>query len=185
MRTFKEILKILVNFLNENNIPYMIVGATTLSLHGTPRTTLDIDVIIMLKEENINKFADYLTKNDFFAYPEEIIEALNERSHVTIIDKESAFRIDLKGIYSKFDQESFDRKQKLKIEDLEIWVNSAEDAIISKLSYGSEQDLNDIKGILLRQENLDMSYITQKSKEMKTYPKLIKLLNEIKQRELK
>ena len=45
--------------------------------------------------------------------------------------------------------------------------------------------LNDIKGIISQCKELDMNYIRSRSKEMKTYPKLVKLLNEIKQRKLK
>jgi hypothetical protein len=45
----QELLKNLSACLEENGIPYMITGSIASSLHGEPRSTHDIDVIVQMK----------------------------------------------------------------------------------------------------------------------------------------
>lgn len=186
MRDLYDIVKLVSSFLNKNNIPYMFVGAVSSIYYGHSRSTADIDLILMLGDK-IDQFVEFLNKNNFETDIEDIQSALSEKSHFTVLDKEnfSGLRLDCKGIYTEFDISSFSRRKKFKFDDAEVYISSPEDTILCKLDFGSEKDLNDIKGIISQYKEIDMDYITQKSKEMKTYPKLVKLLNEIKQRQLK
>ncbi|MFA6290242.1 MAG: nucleotidyl transferase AbiEii/AbiGii toxin family protein [Victivallales bacterium] len=47
--------------LAESGIEFVIVGGAALSLHGISRTTLDIDIKISSKEDNIRKLINALT----------------------------------------------------------------------------------------------------------------------------
>jgi hypothetical protein len=42
----EEALGIVIDKLNEQRIPYMIVGSFASNLHGVPRTTHDADLVI-------------------------------------------------------------------------------------------------------------------------------------------
>lgn len=183
MRTYRQILKLVADFLNKNNIPYMVVGAVSTSIYGEPRTSADIDIVVKL-EGNVGQFVKFLRDDDFSISTDDIREALKEKSHFTVFDNKSVYRLDIKGVYTELDKQSFGRRVKKRIDDLEIWMNSAEDAVLFKLMFGSEQDLNDARSILLRQKNLDMDYLNKKSKELKVDDKLSKLLKEIKQKRL-
>lgn len=44
------------NELNKNNIRYVLVGGLAVNLHGIPRSTFDIDIIIALDNNNIEQF---------------------------------------------------------------------------------------------------------------------------------
>ena len=186
MRDLYDIVKLVSNFLNKNDIPYMFVGAVSAVYYGHSRSTADIDLILVLGEK-IGKFVEFLNQNNFETDIDDLKSALSEKSHFTVLDKEnfSGLRLDCKGVYTEFDKSSFNRKKKFKFGDIDVYISSPEDTILCKLDFGSEKDLNDIKGIISQCKDIDMNYIISKSKEMKTYPKLVKLLNEIKQRELK
>ncbi len=41
--------------LNKNNVRYLVVGGVAVNLHGIPRMTYDLDLMIGLDEENIHK----------------------------------------------------------------------------------------------------------------------------------
>src|SRR3989344_9096813 len=110
-----DILKLITGYLNNGDIPYMIVGGITLAYHGLPRTTEDIDILIFLEEHKIKKFADFMEKNDFLIDEEEIKTALKEKSHFSVFDNRSIFRIDIKGVYDDFGREFFFLKKKKKI----------------------------------------------------------------------
>nr|MBA4405241.1 hypothetical protein [Nanoarchaeum sp.] len=181
MRTYKEILKSVSSFLNKNNISYMIVGAVSIAIYGEPRTSADIDIIIQL-EGNVGKFVEFLRDNKFSITTNDVEEALKEKTHFSVFDNKSVYRLDIKDVYTEFDKQSFERRVKKRIDNLEIWVNSPEDAVLSKLMFGSEQDLNDARSILLRQRNLDMDYLGKMSKALKVSDKLSKLLEEIKEK---
>ena len=186
MRDIYDIVKLVSDFLNKNDITYMFVGEASAIYYGHSRSTADIDLILMLGDK-IDKFVEFLNKNNFETDIEDIESALSENSHFTVLDKDnfSGLRLDCKGVYTEFDKSSFNRKKKFKFDDIDVYISSPEDTILCKLDFGSEKDLNDIKGIISQCKELDMNYIRSRSKEMKTYPKLVKLLNEIKQRKLK
>jgi len=47
--------------LNEAGIDYLVVGGLAVNLHGVPRMTYDIDLMILLEHDNILKLIDKLT----------------------------------------------------------------------------------------------------------------------------
>jgi len=60
-----EVLKIVTSRLNEANIPYMISGSIAANYYTIPRMTRDIDVVIGLKQGDIDKFTS-LFEDDFY-----------------------------------------------------------------------------------------------------------------------
>ncbi len=180
MRDFYDVVKLTVGFLNGNKIPYMVVGAVSVAVWGAPRTSQDIDIIIHLKDDDIKKFADFCKNNKLSVDEEEIKQAFEERSHFTVFDDESTYRLDLKGIYNDFDRISFSRRRKVEFRDFVLWINSPEDCILAKLLFGSLQDLNDAKTILLRQKGkLDMRYVKEQARHFKLLGKLDSLTSSL------
>jgi predicted nucleotidyltransferase len=47
--------------LNKQNIDYLVVGGLAVNLHGVPRMTYDIDLMILLQAENVRKLVEKLT----------------------------------------------------------------------------------------------------------------------------
>ncbi len=183
MRKFNEIIELTANYLNSEKIPYMFVGAIAVGYYGIPRTTQDVDIVVLIHKDKIQNFADYFQSNDFYCPADDIKMAFEEKSHFGAFDNQSPFRIDLKGIYSDFDQQSFLRRVQVESFNKDIWLCTPEDAIISKLMYGSPKDILDAKGILLRLKNkLDYDYLTKYSKVYKVseaYRKIIKGVSKI------
>lgn len=52
----KDLLHRISQILEENGIPYMLSGSVALGLYTVARTTRDIDIVIDLKESDIEKF---------------------------------------------------------------------------------------------------------------------------------
>lgn len=50
---FFEILRVLENI----DAPYMIIGAFAAALYGTTRVTYDIDIVVDLQEQHIQKLS--------------------------------------------------------------------------------------------------------------------------------
>lgn len=180
MRKFEEIIETIAEFLNLEKIPYMFVGAIAIGYYGIPRTTQDIDIVLVIPPDKIQRFAEYFQSKDFYCQAEDIKAAFIEKSHFGIFDNQSPFRIDVKGIYSEFDQQSFLRRVQVESFGRKIWLCTPEDAIISKLMYGSPNDILDAKGILLRQKDtLDYDYLAKYSKVYKVDGDYRRIIQEV------
>jgi len=163
MRSIEEILKLVCTFLNEEKVPYVVVGGLAVLFYGIPRTTMDIDIIIEMDMPQVWKFVEFLKGNDFFADEEDIKMAFADKSHASIEDKTSMIRLDIKGIYGENDRLTLKRRRKVSLADFKLYIASSEDTIANKLLFGSEQDIKDAEGIYARQfDNLDMAYLTDR-----------------------
>jgi hypothetical protein len=165
MRTIEQILDIVCDFLNKNSIDYVIVGGFAVLFYGNPRTTMDIDYVIQLEDENIPVLAKFLQENGFHADEYDMRAALREKSHCTVEDKETMFRLDIKGVYSEMDERALRNKRKVDLNDIAVWIASPEDTIVNKLVFAREQDIKDALGILVRQyDTIDMDYLEKTTK---------------------
>ncbi len=167
MREIDEILSLVCGFLGRARIGYVMVGGLVVNFHGLSRTTMDIDLILQIKEEDTPKLAEFLSRNDFFASAEGLRRALKERFHCIVQDKRSMFRLDIKGICNEMDKRTFERRTSFKYKGTDIYIASPEDIIANKLVFGSEQDLKDAEGIFVRQlGKLNLEYLEEICREM-------------------
>ena len=62
--TLTDQLKRIVQFLNKQKIDYALAGGLAFSALVEPRATMDIDLVVMVKEKQLNHFKDLL-KQEF------------------------------------------------------------------------------------------------------------------------
>ncbi len=173
--SFENFIKKAIRALNESKLRYAIIGGIAAIFYGRPRTTLDLDIVILLKKEKIEDLCKSLMKHGFEVEKKDIEEAFQKKIHTSIFFKGSPYRIDLKGVYSSLDKASISKRKKVKIFGEKAWIERAEDVIVAKLVYGSEQDLNDAKAILLNQK-LNKKYLFKRAKEENVFKKLKQLM---------
>jgi len=51
--------------LQEGGVRYVLVGGTAVILHGVPRTTADLDIVIDLEEANVGRLVEAMTRLGF------------------------------------------------------------------------------------------------------------------------
>jgi hypothetical protein len=160
MDDFSEILQLVSSYLNERGIDHVFVGGIAVMYHGVPRTTVDIDILIDIDNEEIAPFSSFLKSEGFNASSEDIRAALNERSHTTVFYEDSLLRLDIQGINTEFDRLTLERSIKANLLNTEIPIGSAEDTLVNKILFQGEQDLRDALGIFERNRgHLDLDYI--------------------------
>ncbi len=174
-----NILRIIVTRLSKANIPYMLTGSIATNFYATPRMTRDVDVIIELRETNIDCLHNLFEK-DFYVDSDMILSAVKSNGMFNMIHYESVYKIDF--IIRKDDKyriEEFKRRKRMKLEDMEIYVVSPEDLILSKLYWAressSELQLGDVKNLLKSVEKLDEDYL----KEWTRYLKIEELFRKV------
>lgn len=176
MREIQDLATAVARFLNKEKIKYAFVGGLAISAWGEPRTTRDVDVIMMIGQKHVHSLINFLKRSGFEASEEDAETALSEKSHFSVFDRNSEYWLDIKGVYGERDEMALKRRRKVKLGGTFIFLASPEDAILSKLEFGSERDLSDIKGIILRQgKKLDEKYLSAESRRSGTLPKYLKI----------
>lgn len=160
-----EVLKLVCNRLDLAEIPYMLTGSFASHFYAVPRMTRDIDIVIEILKPELHKFF-HLFKDDFYVVSNSIAEAIENEGMFNIIHNESIFKVDfIIRKDSSYRHAEFQRRRKLKLGDLESWVVSPEDLILSKLFWAkdslSELQLRDVRNLLSANKNLDNDYIAK------------------------
>lgn len=168
-----EIVKALepvIKILDESGINYFIGGSIASSAYGIARATLDVDMIVQLKQIQADILVEKLS-SEYYIDAEMITNAIKDKSSFNIIHLESMLKMaffisqDL-----AFDLKSFERKTQNNLdesdESIKIYLSSAEDIILSKLNWfnlsnqTSEKQWQDIMGVIkVQKNNLDKEYL--------------------------
>ncbi len=161
-----ELVKTTVEVLDSLGIPYALTGSIASSFYGEPRSTHDIDVIVVLRLSDVEKLARSFDPNRFYVDEEAIREAIAHQGVFNLIDQKTGFKVDFWILKDDlYYQVSFQRRVKQKIDEVEPYLLAPEDVILSKLlwyriSGGSERQLHDALGVyLIQAERLNMEYI--------------------------
>lgn len=166
MRKFERMILDFLDVLERMEINYVIIGGVAVSSWGSPRTTADLDIIVVLKTKNIDELCRNLEEAGFSVDRNDIEDSFKEKTHFSIFDKYSEYHIDVKGVYSKFDALTVRNKVIVPYEGHNMCIASAEDTIAHKLLFGGYQDIRDAESILLRQAELDMEYLEELCEEL-------------------
>jgi hypothetical protein len=157
-----QALKKVCELLESENLEYMVSGSLAVNTYTTPRMTRDIDMVIALKEEDVERFVN-LFKEGYYCDADEIKREVGRRGMFNLIENASGATIDFiikKG--SDFRNLEFERKQLTTVYGFPMWVVTAEDLLLSKLDwiqvYQSDRQISDITN-LLDDNSLDLDYI--------------------------
>ncbi len=160
MDEFRNALELVSGYLDSEGIEYVIVGGVAVMFHGVPRTTVDIDIILDIGEDEIKPFVEFLTSHGFVASVEDMEAALREGSLCTVFFKDSLLRLDIQGVNTEFDKLTLERAIRVDLFGSNIRLGSVEDTLINKILFQGEQDLRDALGIFSRKTGqLDLEYI--------------------------
>jgi hypothetical protein len=142
--------------LNMADIAYIITGAVASIVYGEPRLTHDLDLVVMMKREDIDRLVQAFPSTEFYCPPPEVLRleiTRPYRGHFNLIHHATGAKADvyLAG-EDPLHQWAFSMKRGFVFEGEKVWVAPPEYVIVRKLEYyregGSEKHLRDISGIL-------------------------------------
>lgn len=143
----------------------MLTGSVASSAHGTPRSTLDLDIVIAPTPAQLLALVREFPSTHYYADEQQATEALARRSQFNVIDLASGWRVDfIIAEDSEYGRAALARRKPIDIAGNVVYVASAEDVLIAKLRWaklsGSDRQLLDAVGILSTQGvHLDGAYI--------------------------
>jgi hypothetical protein len=149
---YKEMLQ----FLVDEKVKFLLVGAYAMAVHGYPRATMDIDIWVMPDPENAQAVLQAL---DRFGAPlhELTIEDLQKDDTIFQIGV-APRRIDIiTGASGLQFDETLANSSVIDIDGLDVRVPSIDDLIRNKKASGRTKDLADVEALELLKNAQDNS----------------------------
>lgn len=164
--------------LERLGIPYLIGGGMASIVHGEPRLTTDLDLVVDLKKEQVPALVTAL-ETDFYVDDRALLRAISEHSNTNLIYLETMFKLDIyiaKGDEWTSEQMRL-REEKCLIEGDDSTarqVSNPETTILQKLLWYrrggeiSEKQWRDVQGVLkIQRERLDFDYLRHWAAKLK------------------
>ena len=170
--SLQDALARIVSAFDECQIAYMLTGSFASVHYGSPRSTQDIDFVVVAGDDQLRRFVGSLTAGEYYADVDAALEANHRHSMFNVLDMTEGWKIDC--IMRKprpFSEEEFRRRQPIEVSGIKLFSATAEDVIVSKLEWAklgqSQRHIEDVAGVLkMRSNTLDRRYIDQWVEEL-------------------
>jgi predicted nucleotidyltransferase len=133
-----------IQCLNAHEVRYLLVGGWAVGIHGNPRATKDIDFLVAVDDENVDRLLAALRRfraptvaRTVFQKPGNVFRMGASPIQIDIINEAS-------GVF--FD-DCFARRELIVVDGLPISTISKEDLIRNKRASGRHRDLADVEAL--------------------------------------
>lgn len=127
----------------KHDVKYVVIGGIAVVLHGVPRATFDLDILIEATPENAQRLLDALLDAHLGTA---VLTSVDELLAHEITIFRDRIRIDVQtetpGIH--FDM-AWEKRATMDYQGQKFYVVSREDLIASKLAAGRDRDLEDVR----------------------------------------
>ncbi len=164
MRTEQELLVDCVQRLNRLDRPYMVVGSMASNFWGIPRSTHDLDFVIVLEPWDVDPLVSEF-ESEYFLQKESVKSAFHPPYQFNAIDELSALKVDFWMLREEpFEQVAFERRVNVGLLGTIAWMTTPEDVILHKFHWHrispSDRQLFDAAGVYAVQKGkLDEQYM--------------------------
>ncbi|MGB7875290.1 MAG: DUF6036 family nucleotidyltransferase [Anaerolineales bacterium] len=138
-----NLLKDVFSSLQHHKVRYIVIGGIAAVLHGVPRATFDLDILIDADTENAKKLLKALLEAKLgtaaMTTAEEILS-----QEITIFKDRVRIDVQTSTPGLKF-EEAWQRRETMEYQDQKFFVASREDLIASKRASGRPVDLEDVR----------------------------------------
>ena len=144
MATLLEELLAITSALTENEVEYAVCGGLALTIHGFPRATFDLDLLI--RQESLEKTIQianekgYIIKGLEMSFKENAVEI----RRVSKIQDGELLTLDLILVTPQMETVWLDR-EKIDLQNQELWIVSQKGLIFMKRLSGRAKDLIDVE----------------------------------------
>jgi len=134
----------------QHKVKYVIIGGIASTLHGVPRATFDMDILIEATQDNARRLLDALLNSGLGTAALTTVEDI--LTHEITVFKDRV-RIDVQTSTPGVSfQDAWNRRQIMNYHGQEFFVLSRDDLIASKRAAGREVDLEDVRLLELAED---------------------------------
>jgi len=145
-----NLLKDVFASLQRHKVRYIVIGGIAAVLHGVPRATFDLDILIDASPDNAKKLLEAFLEARLgtadLITPKELLS-----QEITIFKDRVRIDVQTSTPGLKFD-EAWERRETMEYQNQKFYVASREDLIASKRAAGRPVDLEDVRLLELDSE---------------------------------
>jgi len=161
---FAALLERIATALEGAGIPYMVIGGQAVLRYGEARLTRDIDLTLGV---DVDRLADVLavTRECGFEVLVDPEVFVRETLVLPCLDPGSGIRLDLLFSFTHYEREAIARAEPVLVGATQVRFATLEDLIIHKVIAGRPRDLEDVRGLLLKNPGVATAFIEGRLEE--------------------
>mgnify|MGYP001565115574 CR=1 FL=1 len=156
-----DVIRFVTDLVQDTGLDYVTIGGIAVSAQAEPRSTKDVDLVIVLPAEQVNNLLSEIERRGLvISRKSQVREKLMQGRPAKVIwDKRFSF--DLRLANYTIDMQALVRARpvELKKYGVTLKIASPEDLVVYKLALFDETDRKDIKQIIKFTPGLDWDYI--------------------------
>ncbi len=165
----KTLLKELCSQLNKSNLQFCLAGGWAVSMTGITRTTIDIDLLMVLDGDAKKHLVSILENNFRLIQSHEDEMQFKHmaiwRNIVALKGENDLFMVDLIKADNNYLKSVIQRKIEVDYEGVIIPVIAIEDLIVLKMFSFRKQDQVDIENLFQSGNSIDLNYLEKTIKQ--------------------
>lgn len=164
MAELERALVALSSWLEQEGVPYMVIGGFAVTIWGEPRFTRDLDVTVSVAPERLNTIVEQLCRDfhSLVANPARFVA--ETRVLPMMVD---SVPVDLVFAALPYEDDAIARARNITLSQGTTRVCSPEDLILYKIVSPRARDHEDIETVFRhRNAELDFSYLDPRVKEL-------------------
>jgi len=162
---FEELIAKIAAALDQNGLPYMIIGGQAVLLYGTPRMTKDIDITLGVSVDELDKVLEAAAMCDLRIIPENFKEFVARTFVLPTQVEPTGIRVDFIFSFTPYERHAIERANPVAFKNSVVMFASVEDVIIHKIFASRPRDLEDVRSIIIKNPNFDREYTSKWLKE--------------------
>jgi len=137
----------------------MIIGGLAVALIGRPRTTRDVDLVVLLDEKRWPRFLELAQELSFTPRIDDALAFAGQRRVLLLHHTKSGIDVDISFAGTAYEIDALERSVQKKMGRLALPLPTPEDLIVLKGIAHRPIDLHDIRGLLEVHPDVDKGYI--------------------------
>lgn len=137
----------------------MIIGGQAVLLYGEPRLTRDIDITLGVDIDRLENVLEVAESLNLEILPDNFTDFVTQTKALPTQEPNSGIRVDFIFSNSEYERQAFKRVNSIPIKKAKVNFASIEDLIIHKIFASRPRDIEDVRGIMLKNQAIDNKYI--------------------------
>lgn len=140
---------------------FAVVGGVAASLHGRPRVTKDVDVVVLAEDGTWPHLLELAAKERLVPRIDGALEFARTTRVLLLAHEPSAIEVDVSFGMLPFESELVERAETRMIHSVRFPLATAEDVIVMKALALRARDILDIEGIFEARPELDLTRVRE------------------------
>jgi len=157
--------------LVERGLPFMLIGGQAVLLHGRPRVTEDIDVMLGVDQSRLADVRAVCDALRLDPLPADLEAFVRQTFVLPARHRDTTLRVDFVFSSTPYERQAIERAVQVSLAGVPVPFASAEDLILHKLFAGRALDWEDALSVARRKaRSLDWPYIERWAGEFASVP---------------